>query len=62
MSEDPPLDCRLPEYHYKHICKLRKKGLMREIQELADDAIYRCEKCKAEAKNERNLCQAEKLE
>jgi hypothetical protein len=61
MSEEIPVDCRLPEYHFKHICKLRKKGMMREIQELAAEAAYRCEKCHAEAKKERNLCQPGKL-
>ena len=61
MSDEAPVDCHLPEYHYKHICKLRKKGLMKEIQELADDAAYQCAKCKAEAKKERNLCQPEKI-
>lgn len=61
MSDEIPDDCRLPEYHFKHICKLRKKGLMREVRELADDALYTCEKCKAEAKKERNLCQPLKI-
>lgn len=61
MNEEIPENCRLPEYHYKHVCKLRKKGMMREIQEIADDALYRCEKCRAEAKKERNLCQPERI-
>jgi len=61
MSDEIPDDCLLPEYHFKHICKLRKKGMVREIQELAADADYRCAKCKAEAQKERNLCQSVKI-
>jgi len=61
MSDEIPIDCHLPEYHFKHICKLHAKGMMREIQELAEDATYRCGKCRAEARKERNLCQPEKI-
>ena len=61
MNDEIPADCRLPEYHYKHACKLRKKGLMQEIKELAEDAKYRCEKCKLEAKKDGNLCQPVKI-
>lgn len=61
MSDEIPEYCEVPDFHYKHICKLRKQGMMREIQELAEDAAYRCEKCGAEAKKERNLCRAEKI-
>ncbi len=61
MSDEIPQDCLDPDYHFKHICKLRKKGMMREIQELAEDAAYQCRKCRAEAKKERNLCQPGRL-
>ncbi len=61
MSDEIPQDCLDPDYHFKHICKLRKKGMMREIQELSDEAIYYCEKCNAEAKKDRNLCQPVKI-
>lgn len=49
--------CRSPKKHRDHICQLRKKGMMQEIDQHAENPIVRCAKCGSEASNRDVLCQ-----
>ncbi len=50
-------DCETPDYHDMHMCKLRKKGLMEEIDRRSANPTVVCNKCGARANENRDLCQ-----
>lgn len=50
-------DCRTPEKHQAHLCELRAKGLMMELDLLAEKPVVRCAKCGGEANRRDAVCQ-----
>lgn len=54
-------ECETPKYHDMHMCKLRKKGLMEEIDRRSDRPAVVCAKCGARANEGRDLCQPRPL-
>jgi len=50
-------DCEKPNYHDMHMCKLRQKGLMEEIDRRSATPTVICNKCGAKANQDRDLCQ-----
>jgi hypothetical protein len=48
--------CPSPGKHPTHICKLREKGLMEEIDRLSARPTVICNKCRAKADSAEHLC------
>lgn len=48
--------CSCGEKHQGHLCVLRSKGMMKEIQHLTDNPSIACFTCGAEANSEENVC------
>ena len=50
-------NCETPNDPALHMCKLRQKGLMEEIDRRSAHPTVACNKCGARANESRNLCQ-----
>ena len=53
--------CEVPELHDLHLCKLRQKGMMEELDRRSNRPTVVCSKCGAKANEERDLCQPRPL-
>ena len=60
-ERDEPKDCRSPEKHPTHVCKLLKRGEMEALDRLARDATHACNKCGGRARGAEHLCQPRAL-
>ena len=51
-----PEDCQQPAYHKMHLCILQHLN-EEEVKRLTANPEYRCQRCKLQADQEKNLCQ-----
>lgn len=54
-------ECEMPKVHGLHMCQLRQKGLMEEIDRRSNRPTVVCGKCGAKANEGRDLCQPRPL-
>lgn len=49
-------NCSCGEKHQGHICMLKSKGLLREVDHLTSNPAFACFTCGVEANSEENVC------
>ena len=53
---EPNSTCNCSEKHQGHICMLRSKGLIEDVEHLSNNPTVACFVCGAEANAEENVC------
>lgn len=51
------MPCQCGEKHEGHICMLKSKGLLQEVDHLSLNPSFSCFMCGAEASSDENLCE-----
>lgn len=49
--------CRCGEKHEGHICVLKSRGMLTEVEHLTDNPAFACFMCGAEANSSDSLCE-----